>query len=584
MDDKLSKRSFLFLFGLFTFVPLLHFPHPGGSFSLMMPFNIFTWEIAASAIFFSAVFLYQNRSITYPRHVVYLLAVPLVLICSGIIAGITWFNDWFFRSSAIFLGVAFFMSLFQFKANRHTIEQACYVILAGMLLQAAIAALQMLPVQLLAGLIAYPPLPSAQGIFMQPNLLASYMATGSLLSIYLLTTPGFRHKSLLVKILTTLSLTACTAIALSTGSRIGMLSLALCIPIMIYARYNILQRNKASITLLTIALFTGIGAGASLNNGVLKAYSKMERLAEEGKDVRWLVYGEGFNLFMDSPLTGHGIGSFQSAFHEHMADVMDNTGGEPLIGYGVFNHPHNELLIWAIEGGLPAVIAILIFSFVVVLQAWRQGRQRGLAIIALLLPLSLHSQVEFPFYSSAPHWFLFLFLLFLLFSHGKKNLNLNNVSILNTIPVVAIVILASALYICTDLFKTNRSLTEFLVYKQVNLPALERAQNNLYFSDLATRLRLATLLSDDISLGTTRWTQEYISWAEGYISHEPSAAAYHDLILAYHHLGLQDKVDTTVKQGLYLFPKNPAILETVEKITQDSNRPANTPSPGWPIH
>ena len=60
-------------------------------------------------------------------------------------------------------------------------------------------------------------------------------------------------------------------------------------------------------------------------------------------------------------------------------------------------------------GGLGFVIVVV----AIVALLFRLGRETGGAYAALLLPLALHTQTEFPFYQSVGHWLLFLTLLVL---------------------------------------------------------------------------------------------------------------------------------------------------------------------------
>jgi O-antigen polymerase len=58
-----------------------------------------------------------------------------------------------------------------------------------------------------------------------------------------------------------------------------------------------------------------------------------------------------------------------------------------------------------IEGGLFIIIGILTVMFVVVLALIRCGKQRSAGYVAMLIPITLHTQFEQPFYISSLHWF-----------------------------------------------------------------------------------------------------------------------------------------------------------------------------------
>lgn len=560
------SRAFLFIIALISFLPLLYFPTPGHD-ALLLPFNIFLWEIAAASIFFAGLYIYKNRVGILPQNALFFLALPAGIILSGFITGIERPVDWLFRLAAILLGLCFFFSLFQFQANRRTLDNAIYIILAGLLANAVISFLQMMPGRPLFGVIPHPATPRAVGVFMQPNILASAMVTTVLLALYQISSPGFPKRALLIKAIAYAALFSATVIVFSTGSRIGLLGIVLSLPTLVAARYKLLARRRRQ-TLASLAIFVaGFGIGMTISEGALNAYSKLERLAETGTEARLHVYRISWNLYTEKPLFGHGIGSFQSAFHEHAADYMHARGDKPIIGDARFTHPHNEFLFWAIEGGSLALLGILVVIALALLQAWRLGRERGLALVSLLLPIALHTQTELPFYSSIFHWLLFLFLAYLLFAPMCKqtHIKLSEYAIA-PFPAAAMAILLATLMFCTSTFSTARDLTRTLLYKEVNLQNLRDAQDNLYFNELATLLTLKVLLNEDLTQGTQHWTQAYINWTEEYLQHVPETSSYHDLALAYNHLGMKEKAIETINRGLYLYPQHPVISSALEKI------------------
>ncbi|VTR25979.1 Lipid A core - O-antigen ligase and related enzymes [Serratia fonticola] len=94
---------------------------------------------------------------------------------------------------------------------------------------------------------------------------------------------------------------------------------------------------------------------------------------------------------------------------------------------GIARHPHNELLLWWVEGGLIALLGMLILVWAGLklvarsrlrdMQAFSYGKAsagEALALCVALLPIALHSQTEYPFYLSALHWLVFLLLLAML--------------------------------------------------------------------------------------------------------------------------------------------------------------------------
>lgn len=572
------NRTFLLIVFLLTLLPLIYFPNPGHD-ALLIPFNIFLWEIAAASICFAGLYIYKHQVLVLPCHTLLILALPVGMVVSGFITGLDRPVDWMFRLATILMGLLFFFSLFQFQANRRTLDNAVYVILGGLLLNGVIAFLQTLPGRPLFGLIAHPETPRAVGVFMQPNILASVMVTGAALSLYQLSTPGFSRRSLLLKTLTFATLFACSFIVMTTGSRVGLIALVLSVPLVVAARFTLLRRTPIKALLAVALLVLGTGSGIATSDGFWKATSKLEQLADEGRDARPHLYRIAWDLYTDKPLAGHGIGSFQRVFHDRAAEYLEARGGEPLIGHARFTHPHNELLFWAVEGGSLALLGIVAILGATLMQLYRLGWQRGGAMLAILLPITLHTQVELPFYSSMYHWLLFLFLGFLVFRPLQRYRWLNWPSAaLIPIPAATTALLLATVMFCTTTFGTSRDLTRFLLYKEINLDELRAAQDNLYFNEFATMLTLKALLNQDLTQGTQHWTQIYIDWIETYLRHTPETSSFHDLALAYHHLGMTDKAEATIERGLYLFPQHPVISSTYQKLEErEPLRATSTP-------
>lgn len=565
--------ALVFIIGLISFVPLIYFPNPGYD-ALLIPFNIFMWEIAAASIFFAGFYAFKHRIIWTPKHGLWLLALPAGIILSGFVTGIVRPVDWMFRLCGILMGLLFFFSLFQFRVNRRTLDNAIYIILASMMTNAIISFLQLFPGRTLFGLIPHPAVPQAVGVFMQPNILASAMVTGVLLGIYQVSSPGFAYRGLLIKTLCYAALFSTTAIVLASGSRIGLLTLIIALPIMLASRHKQLSQKRPLASIAFLMVIAGCSTGLMISDGSLKAYSKLERLAEQGTEARVHLYRIGWDIFTDAPLFGHGIGSFQSTFHEKAAEYMEARGGVPLIGDARFTHPHNEMLFWAIEGGSIAVAGILIAATIFLFQAHRLGRERGLALLALLIPISLHTQTELPFYSSVYHWLLFSFLAYMLFlplcmRHRFKKQNPKLIAV----PATGSAVLIATLFFGVSTFSASRDITRLLLYKEINLSDLRAAQDNLYFNELATQLSLKVLLNQDLTHNTYHWTQTYIDWTEDFIKKVPDISSFHDLALAYNHLGMHSKASDIIKRGLYLFPRNPVISGTVEKLKNSQSSP-----------
>jgi O-antigen polymerase len=102
----------------------------------------------------------------------------------------------------------------------------------------------------------------------------------------------------------------------------------------------------------------------------------------------------------------HSFADWRAALPVNQPVVVD-----PVITVTFF-HPHNELLLWGVEGGLLPMLAMIGFAGWVTWRIWSRGpRGERLLMTVLPLPLVLHALTEFPFYYSLGHWLAFLLIL-----------------------------------------------------------------------------------------------------------------------------------------------------------------------------
>lgn len=562
-------RLFQPLLFILIFIPIIQLPSPGFD-QLLIPFNILLWCTAAVIIMAAGWLIHQKQQLILPQKSIFLYALPAGLIISGFIAGIVYPVEWLFRLGAILIGVLFLFALFQFKADRRKRDNALYALLAVLTWNGLISFIQMMPSRPLLGIVMHPERPSPLGFFMQPNLQASMMLTGVLVAAYLVSSPGFQGRNLAIKLLTYSSIAICTAIVMATGSRIGLIALITAVPLLLFARLPLLKRNRSYTALLITALTIGCSSGIAMSDGLYRAYSKLERLADEGKDARIHMYQIGVQAFAEKPLAGHGIGRFQSVFHQQGAEYLAAKGNEPLMGHSRFTHPHNELLLWAIEGGILAVSGILIAVAGVLLQLYKQGRQRGLAMLAILLPITLHTQVELPFYSSTMHWLVFLLLLFIALQPFQqiKPLHLSRLA-LSLIPVTTTLLAGIVIWLMVNTHQAAQHFTQFYLYNSKDIKHLQATQSSMYFQELGEIHIFKALLYTDISNNSHKWVEGYIQWATAYLEKTPEVSTMVDLAMAYYYLNNNEEALKQLQNGLKQFPQNPALLAAVELINKN---------------
>lgn len=110
-------------------------------------------------------------------------------------------------------------------------------------------------------------------------------------------------------------------------------------------------------------------------------------------------------LIAQHPWRGSGLGSFE----QRWPDGLARAG---LSSNSYITHPHNELLyVWA-EGGVVALAGFLLLLWSILRTAFSfDATAFAMPAAAMLLPILLHTQLEYPLYQSAAH--LLLLLLFI---------------------------------------------------------------------------------------------------------------------------------------------------------------------------
>ncbi|GAB0152998.1 Wzy polymerase domain-containing protein [Marinobacterium sp. BA1] len=599
------NKLFLILMALIAFLSLYFTPNTGYD-PLLKEYNIWLWGVVAVVIISAAVKSVINRAFVLPKYYIWFLLLPFGLTVGAIVNGVPYPKDLLFRIGYVLSGVLFFISIYQFDLGRRTKENAVYIFVFATLLFSVVSVLQAIPGQILLGWIPHMTTPRIIGVFQQANVNVSAVLTGVLLSLFIMTTPGFSKRNAVLKLICVLTIMLGMAVVVSSGSRIGLLAAVLALPVLFLSRAKVLYRNKTTAAGAILALVIGVGVGmqdlavltkdmkltekggevpetvqlaalpdrigmyASGGGGATafdRTLWKIQRLFQGEGDVRPHVYSVAFDVMSDKPFYGYGIGTFQSVFHERAAEYMAARDGKPLIGPNRYGHPHNELLLWGVEGGAIALLAILAVAVVIMTALFNLGWQRGGAMFALLVPIAMHTQVELPFYSSVYHWLLFIFIVYLTLSYKRPSaVRCEKTAVVMPVAFGMGVWSVLLIYFCITTIPVSRDINHFFMYKQLDMKKLEAAGDNLYFGDFATMLRLKVLLNQDLRNRTNHWTKEFIEWSEMYVKKEPETSTIHAIALAYRNLGLNRNALETLNRGLYLYPGNKKLSQLYHQI------------------
>jgi len=550
-SQQLSPSRILegLLFILFIVSPFYITSSIGGT-GFDLPFNISVWFVASLIIGFMLWHVASSEKITLPRNYLYLLMLPVGILLSAVIAGVIEPVTWLFRVLYILAGVFFLFGLFQFK-QLSTERLLFFVVLSGLI----VSIYGILQIHQWQGFIGNF-LPTSESlspttIFQQVNVTASYLSTVILIAIYLLYNSSTHNKKTIQSILY-VTMILSTYVVVSSGSRMGLLSLSLGFVFLAFGLSKVVARDKAKFSLLIVILLMASWAGqAGLNKTADKTYNLV---ATEHSEARIVIYGAALDSIRSEPIFGHGIGSYKNEWllnspkwYEKYSDLS--------MPYSLA-HPHNELLMWAVEGGAIAVIGILV---ALISTVWCMARFYGVASLAyfgLLLPISMHAMLEHPFYISSLHWFLWLFLIYIALKaiHIDKPNHLSHVARSSIKVFTVLLTLVSSLFLYQTVM-AQKDITDY-VYGRASDKPLQQALTNPYFQDEARNMANRSVLYHAIETKDKQKIIQQLEQLQKQITTTPDLKLFEDMINAHEALAERQQSCIVAKQALELYPWN----------------------------
>jgi O-antigen polymerase len=260
-----------------------------------------------------------------------------------------------------------------------------------------------------------------------------------------------------------------------------------------------------------------------------------------------------FQLFSESPLTGKGYGSFEKEYLLSYAQRV-KMGELPSMS-NHYTHPHNDTLFWAVEGGIVPLIAILllVIGFLSLFKGIKITQ--ALAMLALVVPISLHTQTEYPLYHSSLHWLVLIVLVFYIDSQTKAeksqifkpNFALRIFALL--IPFF------TTLFMITNLYTISK-ITQFERSREPDINLLMDIVNPLVFQDRFDFHLSYYRLAIAVQTGNEQEIKEVIRWTEATLEKTPKSFFYTILYLAYKENNQPEKAIQLLEYARYLFPSD----------------------------
>ncbi|MFI8416101.1 Wzy polymerase domain-containing protein [Serratia sp. NPDC078593] len=544
-------------------VSLCYFPNMGGV-GLGLPLNTLTYALLAGMVLLISVRGVSRRggfitpTAMYFSCGVLLLCLPLAFSPAGDTSTSAW------RVAGLLAGWGLYCAWLQRRLNARWRGALVVCLVLMVSVQAAIALLQLfLPAW------SWVPMRGSRvfGIFQQPNVLGSFLATGLALTLMLALLPGYVLPSAVWekgrKATLSLLLLVLTALLVWVQSRTGWLAGAL-----VLLGYWAVWGRRFPRQLVVLGGWMLLGCALGL--GVLLAADEGGGLHSHAmsNQARLAMLLDTLKMIAAHPFVGWGYGSFEAAFQQFRISQQP-----PTAVLEIARHPHNEILLWWLEGGVVALLgmlAIVAGAVRLCVQALAHDRRafaagRGDAgeatcLCLALLPMALHSQLEYPFYLSALHWLVFVLLLATVDRLSCRHSRLIGTAGHGLIAVrggVALLCLAG-MVLMLEIFRGGLALTivergglrDMRPLQSMSPLAKWGLQQRRSF-DLQTHRLLAYNVSrDDAEL------DRYAVWAQHYLTTRVDANVYANLIAILRHQQQSAVAERYRSSAALLFPRD----------------------------
>lgn len=187
---------------------------------------------------------------------------------------------------------------------------------------------------------------------------------------------------------------------------------------------------------------------------------------------------------------------------------------------------------------------------------------------ALLFPISLHTQVEHPFYISAYHWVIFLFLLFITFQSGCKPyaLRISSAAVWMIKGMMLLMLLIVFWFAGTALYYSHRIV--YVLYSgEAKLSELNAISQHPFFTNKTISYWLESRSNTEKATHGITSTMEYAKWMETSLQNDPDINVFLKLIKAYAYLGDSVRMQATIDRALYLYRDQPLILKAAKEAS-----------------
>ncbi|HAU4884027.1 TPA: ligase [Aeromonas hydrophila] len=551
-----TMRSMVIANGLYWLLGMHFFMHNPGGAGLYLPFNAWGWIFASLVIGLGLWQVTLQQRLVFSSLQGWLWLGALLLLLPMAYPGFELKDYAIPRLLGLFAGLLFLFCLYQWQLVRASRDRLLYLLLGAVAIEALLGLVQyylLIP----GNWLGYDTRANRPyGIFQQPNVMATFMATGFALAGWLELRgnanpwlKGLRYGVIL----------AASLLLVALQSRVGQLGGLLALLLLVPALH---RQGRLAQVLGLVAL--GVGLGIASQYGISGVKRGLEAYQSGG--MRSIYWPYAAKLIAQSPWVGWGYGSFETTFlHHYMADKALNPAMVQ-IEYNL-DHPHNEFLYWAVEGGLAPMIGMVLMGCALLWRVSKAGWVKGAALLALVTPILLHTQTEYPLYHAIALWWALLLLVYVLDAEVEEGLQasgraswreyvyrpwllLRFVAII--IPLLVVPFMLTAIHTAWVVTKYERGgyKEPTLLLDVVNPMAwLTRVE----FDVNSVRLMVGLQANNHAEL------EAYLEWGQAFVRHTPRANIYANMVIALDALGRKEEARALRHEALALYPGDPLL-------------------------
>ncbi|ART78995.1 PglL family O-oligosaccharyltransferase [Oceanisphaera avium] len=536
----------------------LYLPHLSGI-GLQLPFNLMGW-LWMGVMTTLGLWHWQRRRLLTSRFWLAMMAasvllwLPFFYIQNNTVAGHA-----LPRMLALMGGLFFYLALQQCRFSERGRRYLLYCLLAAVSVEIIVGLLQFFVLAPDNWFGYNTEVRSPYGIFQHRNVMASFVATGMVLALYL-----WLHEAkspwrvfMLKSAWYAGVLAAGGVLIVLLQSRAGQLGLLLGVVLVLPLIWQVLVKTRSKRLLLSLLL---LPIGLLLGVFGLEAFEMSKRSFSiyTDADGRFDIYAHGLRMWLEKPWFGYGYGSFESSFYSTYATWRELTpGAEPL--FTEMGHPHNEFLLWAIEGGIVPLLGLVLMTLLVLQLLYRVPLAQSLAWLGVLTPIFIHSLTEFPFYHSQPHWLMMLVIIYVIDAqYGQRRL-LAPPPPWTRWPVRAWG-LGLTLFMATGLI-ASQQMTRYAKDDNHRQSQLTHLANPLVWYDRTAFYKHHWQLTQALLSQDKQQLLDYADWARHFVLHTPRAGVYYNAYLALAAAGEEDQAQRWLNEARRLYP-NVQLLRT----------------------